>query len=143
MVGPALECSTGQDRPPSVALDVTGVMIFFLLSPALESHFTFARASQGRDIGLGHGHASVHTCAVIAPLTVYQHITGNDRQGSGVSDSEVEDIIDRLVSAPSRYDSRAPRHALIMCAHARAGPSHHARPAEEARADDAWHDRAG
>ena len=107
------------------------------------AHLQWLSTSQGRDIGLGHGHASVHTCAVIAPLTVYQHITGNDRQGSGVSDSEVEDIIDRLVSAPSRYDSRAPRHALIMCAHARAGPSHHARPAEEARADDAWHDRAG
>ena len=117
-------------------------MIFFLLSPALESHFTFARASQGRDIGLGHGHASVHTCAVIAPLTVYQHITGNDRQGSGVSDSEVDDIIDRLVSA-LRHDNRAPRQALIVRARTRAGPSHHARPAEEARADDPWHDRAG
>ena len=118
MVGPALECSSGQDRPPSVALDVTGVMIFFLLSPALKSHFTFARASQGRDIGLGHGHASVHTCAVIAPLTVYQHITGTDRQGSGVSDSELDDIIDRLVSALPTRQSRAATGSDRARAHA-------------------------
>ena len=56
-----------------------------------------AAVLQGRDIGLGHGHASIHTCAVIAPLIVHRHLTGTEREGSGVSDEEIGTIIDQLV----------------------------------------------